>query len=329
MRKKQIITASVSKNLSNAIYLVRCMIDYLFVPKCLYRWRLENILTRLTPEEAEAVNWRVDYYNRLNTKVSLKTSVSVKQYRFPFFKKKRYGYYYFNLYTAIKHFNTNYRFQYLFGDITQVPDSPKFVKSRPIHGDNTNSIVMKLDAQRHFHFLNDTLSFRAKKDMLVSRTTWANGRPWRRKFVEQFLNHPMCDVGKTRQEKDEDFPESIKPYMSFGEQLQYKFIACIEGVDVATNLKWVMSSNSVAVSPPMKYETWFMEGQLIPNYHYIEVKPDYSDLIEKLQHYINHPDEAESIIDHAHEYVQQFIDKRLELATQLAVVQKYFNLTND
>ena len=40
---------------------------------------------------------------------------------------------------------------------------------------------------------------------------------------------------------------------------KHKFILCIEGNDVASNLKWVMSSNSVAVMPKPKFESWFME----------------------------------------------------------------------
>ncbi|GIR91542.1 MAG: hypothetical protein CM15mP92_0060 [Halieaceae bacterium] len=72
---------------------------------------------------------------------------------------------------------------------------------------------------------------------------------------------------------------------SLDTHLKHKFILCIEGNDVASNLKWVMSSNSVAVMPKPKYESWFMEGKLIPNYHYILIKDDYSDLEEKLNYY--------------------------------------------
>ena len=41
-----------------------------------------------------------------------------------------------------------------------------------------------------------------------------------------------------------------------------------------------MSSNSVAVMPKPKYESWFMEGKLIPDYHYVLIKDDYSDFEE-------------------------------------------------
>jgi spore maturation protein CgeB len=71
-----------------------------------------------------------------------------------------------------------------------------------------------------------------------------------------------------------------------------------------------------------------MEGTLVPNYHYIEVKPDFSDLEERLTFYIEHPDEAEAIIRHAHEYVAQFQDKGRERLISLLVMKKYLDFTN-
>ena len=102
----------------------------------------------------------------------------------------------------------------------------------------------------------------------------------------------------------------------------------LEGNDVASNLKWVMSSNSIAVTPRLTCETWFMEGTLKPNYHYIEVNDDFSNLEERLQYYIDHPEEAEAIIKHAHEYVDQFRDKEREKLISLLVLKKYFEITN-
>jgi spore maturation protein CgeB len=70
-----------------------------------------------------------------------------------------------------------------------------------------------------------------------------------------------------------------------------------------------------------------MEGTLIPNYHYIEVKDDFSNLQERLQYYIDHPDEAEAIIRHAHEHVAQFRDAKREKLVSLLVLKKYFEMT--
>jgi spore maturation protein CgeB len=71
-----------------------------------------------------------------------------------------------------------------------------------------------------------------------------------------------------------------------------------------------------------------MGGTLKPNYHYIEVKDDFSDLEERLQYYIDHPEEAEAIIQHAHEYVDQFRDEERERLISLLVLKKYFEITN-
>ena len=86
-----------------------------------------------------------------------------------------------------------------------------------------------------------------------------------------------------------------------------------------------MSSNSIAVMPRPKIESWFMEGSLKGGYHYIEVRDDYTDLPEKIQYYLDHPEEAEAIIAHAHEYVAQFLDKRRELLIGRMVADRYFS----
>lgn len=325
--------ASIKKGLSNASYFIRHFMEYALVPRWFYRRRLENLLSDLTEKERQIVRQRANYYNKIRKHTPIDRGVLVGDYSFPYKKisyeghEHRFAAYFFDQYEVMKYFPSSCRFLHIHGDVRQVPSQPTFVKSRPIVGDNANACVLKLNKRRHYHFVDDKKTFVEKLDMLVSRTTWCNARPWRRQFCKMFWNHPMCNVGKTKTEPNEDFHESIKGFMSIEEQLNYKFIACIEGIDVATNLKWVMSSNSIAVSPPMKYETWFMEGTLIPDYHYIEVRPDYSNLIEKLNYYITHPNEAEAIIKHAHDYVAQFKNHRIELATQLTVAQKYFNMT--
>jgi len=71
-----------------------------------------------------------------------------------------------------------------------------------------------------------------------------------------------------------------------------------------------------------------MEGTLIPNYHYIEIKKDYSDLEEKLNYYINHTDKALEIIMNAHHYISQFQNRKREDLISLLVLNKYFEKTS-
>ena len=205
--------------------------------------------------------------------------------------------YFFDTYQYTRWFSDQFQWGFCPGDVTFVPDYPSIVKSRPLTDDNANSIVMKLDKVRHFIFVE-----------------------------EMYFHHPMCDLGDVSKNTT-DPAEWRTEKKTINEHLDYKFIMALEGIDVASNLKWVMSSNSIAVMPRPTCETWFMEGTLIPNYHYIEIKPDFSDLEERLNYYIEHVDESLEIIRHAHEYVSQFKDKRRENLISLLVLDKYFKMT--
>ena len=299
------------------------------LPGKVFSQNFQPLLDKLNDEEKEILQQRVAYYCRLDDNAAnANFAERVGSLRVPFRSKHRHSRYVMDLKEILCHFPANYRFNYVFGDVTEVPPVPAFVKSRPVTQGCTNSVVMKLDKLRHFQFIRDTIPFQEKRDMIVSRNKVnKDSQPHRKQFLELYASHPMCDVGKINIEENEPNPNWVKSFMSKEQQLQYKFISCIEGNDVATNLKWVMSSNSLAVMPKPRYETWYMEGVLVPGVHYVEIKPDYSDLIEKMEYYIAHPQEAQTIIDAAHKYTRQFIDKRLELAVQWATAEAYFKAT--
>lgn len=263
---------------------------------------------------------RVDYYNKLSNTFVLNNPEVLLTYK----KPKKHTTYYLDLMNYLKYFSSKSLFCAVFGDVTEVPNQPSFVKSRPIHGDNKNSVLLKLNKVRHFNFIKDSLSFQEKQDLLIGRSQISPRQLQRVEFYKKYFNHPLCDLGAIKSPK---VPKEWKvPKTSIQEHLKYKFILSIEGYDVATNLKWIMSSNSIAVTPKLKYETWFMEGTLIPDYHFICIKDDYSDLEEKLNFYLNHPDKALQIIKNANKHVAQFKNRRNEDKISLAVIQKYFDL---
>lgn len=204
------------------------------------------------------------------------------------------------------------------------PDCPTIVKSRLLGPDNANSVVLKLDKLRHFMFVNAPVPFEQKQDRVIFRGKIRSSRV-RKAFIEQFVDHPLVDCGVVG--RDYCPPHWRKPKRTIRQHLDCKFIMALEGNDVASNLKWVMSSNSIAVMTRPTCETWFMEGTLRPDYHYIEVKEDYSDFEEKIRHYMEHPDEARLIVEHAHEYVRQFFDLRRERLISLLVLNRYFQLS--
>jgi len=291
-----------------------------YFPSSIFQSRLKEKLASSKNFDAAYIENRVNYYNRLHETTALSGKVqSLSDLKLG----KKFKVYFFDSFEYIRYFNQNLRALFVFGDVIHVPEEPGIVKSRPIHGDNTNSVVLKLEKLRHFLFVKDKKSYQSKKNMIISRGKAAN-KPHRLKFLEMYYNHPMCDIGQVDRGDNLQFSAQR---MTLGEHLNFKFIMCLEGNDVASNLKWVMSSNSVAVMPLPTYETWFMEGTLIPNYHYVLIKDDYSDLEERLNYYINHTDEAQKIIDNAHEYVKQFKNKKQEDLISLLVLKKYFEKT--
>jgi hypothetical protein len=236
--------------------------------------------------------------------------------------------YYFDAMEIARYFNQSLKWIIKSGDITNLFPVPYVVKSRPLGDDNQNSTILKLEKVRHFLFVDDKKPWRDKKNIAIFRGDLGPRKENRDVFMAKFADgqSPMVDAASTN--RIEAHPEWQKGKMTIGEHLDYKFIMSLEGNDVASNLKWVMSSNCIAVSPRHTCETWFMEGTLKPNYHYIEVKEDFSDLEERLQYYIDHPEEAEAIIQHAHEYVDQFRDLKREKLISLLVLKKYFEITN-
>lgn len=306
------------------IYYIRA--NLLFVlPKFIQRWRMRRALQKAgkSPEK-EYLQSRLDYYNKLQKGAALPPDApALKEHTLK--NKKSGSVYFYDSYEVTRHFPDHLKWLLKGGDVTTVPEHPTIVKSRPIGGDNSNSILLKLNKVRHFIFVNDKIPFEQKEDLIIFRGD-ANGKPARIRFFEKWFGHPKCSLVDTAGHSKN--PEEWKGRkMSIEEHLKYRYIMALEGVDVATNLKWVMSSNSIAVMPRPNYETWFMEGKLIPNYHYIEIKPDYSDLMERIEYYNSHIDEAKAIIKNANEYTMQFRNKKREKLLQMMVMEKYFRNT--
>ncbi|HKK81310.1 MAG TPA: glycosyl transferase family 90 [Prolixibacteraceae bacterium] len=293
----------------------------LLLPRALFRKRLNAVLKKAGEYDESEIHSRVEYYNKLSS-VTVLNSKAVALNNFKYGGKLKT--YFFDSYMLLRYFPLSYKILYLFGDITTVPEEPSLVKSRPINNKNHHSVLLKLNAVRHFNFITDRVSFRNKKDKLLGRFNVY--QPNRERFLEMYFGHRLCNVGQVNNDSGGN-AKWLKPKMSLAEHLKYKFILCLEGNDVATNLKWVMSSNSIAVMPRPTCETWFMEGKLIPGRHYIEIAPDYSDVEKKLNYYIDHPEEAEKIIKHAHTFVKQFKTPKKEKLISLLVLQKYFEKT--
>ena len=329
MNKRKIYYLLHNGKNSNLKYFIKSYTRE-FTPKIFSQVWLEHELQKLYKRpDKDYILERINYYCKLTPELFTNRddwdtkAICLKDQ--PITSQKVY---YFDAMEFARYFDQNLRWILDPGDKPYVAPEPAIVKNRPLVEHNEYSVILKLDKTRHFLFVNDKKPWREKKNMTIFRGDLGPRKENRDVFMKLFADgqSPMVDAASTNH--SEAHPEWQKGKLTIGEHLDFKFIMSLEGNDVASNLKWVMSSNSIAVSPKLTQETWFMEGTLIPNYHYIEVKPDFSDLEERLQYYIAHPVEAEAIIQHAHEYVSQFRDKEREKLISLLVLKKYFEITN-
>jgi hypothetical protein len=322
MKKLLRLFKSKGKN-SLFFFNISNIITYL-IPNIFFRMLFSNNLNKIKDYETDYINNRLNYYNKINDIIEINHQTAYNDFKI--FNYKKYGAlaYFYDFYHILKYFPANSKFSVLFGDIREIPNFPAFVKSRLISNDNQNSVLLKLNKIRHFIFINDKIKFEDKIDKLIYRGTLYSRQENRVSFFNKYFDNDLCDIGNINTNATR-FNAWVKPFMSINEQLKYKFILCLEGNDVASNLKWVMSSSSIAVMPKPTCETWFMEGTLIPDYHYIKINDDYSDLQEKLNYYISNLHEAEKIVNNAHAFVEQFKDAKMEKIVSLLVVKKYLN----
>jgi Glycosyl transferase family 90 len=289
------------------------------IPAFFFRSKLQRELKKIKNFEREYILDRVNYYNKVSETHELSNdSIVLSDFKLT----KKHSTYYFDSYEYTRYFSKLFRVKFVFGDVLSVPDQPTILKYRPIAAENNHYVLLKLNKVRLFNFSSDSRTYESKKNMLIGRAVVK--LPARIQFYEKYFNHPMCDLGQINKEKNKHW---VKEKLTIDEHLNYKFILCIEGYDIASNLRWVMSSNSLAVMPKPTFESWYMEGRLIPNHHYVLIKDDFSDLEERLNYYIENTNEALQIIKNANEYAQQFRNKRREDLISLLVLEKYFYRT--
>ena len=325
----QNLKSSNAKRRKLLYYLYHTPLVYFF-PSIISRLRLKNILNNSFQEEY--IQSRVRYYFKKtsNFRVSNEGKNLSELFWNQFFKNKQNSHF-IDFYNLLQFFNKKNKVDFIYSTKDYIdssiakkhPPYPTFVKSRPVGFNNQNSILLKLNQVKLFHFIKDPKKFENKKNQAVWRGDIRNNSQ-REYFVKNFYRTPLFDIGQTSPKQDVAW---MKSFMSIKEQLDFKFIFCLEGKCISTNLYWAMSSNSVCVMPKPKYESWFMEGKLEDGVHYIEVKDDFSDAQEKIEFYNNNNDKCLEIIQNAQKFVKQFKNAKQERLIQLLILKQYFQST--
>lgn len=212
-----------------------------------------------------------------------------------------------------------------------------FIKNR-VMGFNRSCIIFKSFNQScHWNpnsfntVTKNDIPFNQKKDIVFWRGS-ATGIhrpeniPNRYKLVTGYFNKSKnIDVGYSNliMYKNRIDSKYLKNSVSIAEMLKYKFLISVEGNDVATGLKWQLLSNSVVFMPKPSCTSWLMEDLLIPDFHYVLLKDDFSDLEEKTNWAINNPSKCIEISENASKYMKQFFNNANEQYIESELVKRY------
>jgi hypothetical protein len=233
--------------------------------------------------------------------------------------------------------NVNQKFPIITGDAMSITEHFVFTKTRFISNDKRLSkmVVLPIGIEKHFNFANKIfhgydkeLPWDKKSNKLVWRgaTTGQDNSSYlhsRFRLVKKYFNQDWCDIAfnKICQEKN-DYISFVRESIPEDELLNHKYLLSIEGNDVATNIKWMLASNSVILSPKFTMESWFMEGKLLPFVHYVPIDPSFNDLKQKYEWCVKNPKKCQEISKNATKFIECFMDQEVEDKVLCIVIDK-------
>jgi hypothetical protein len=100
----------------------------------------------------------------------------------------------------------------------------------------------------------------------------------------------------------------LKPRITDEEKFKYKFILYLDGHVSAFRMGGELASGSVLFVPESEYKLWFSH-MLEPMKHFIPIKEDLSDLIDKTKWCLAHDEECREIADNAKAFYEEHLTK--------------------
>ena len=238
-------------------------------------------------------------------------------------------------YLLIKTNNHGKKLNYKMGDVQTNHRNPTMLVKNRTQNSNDGVILRCLEFYRHwnkYYHKPEDLPFENKKNCVIWRgaTTGQPSRPVNRfTLVEKWFNKSKyIDVGFSNicQGKGIYRKYSKNKRIDKSEILKNKYIISVEGNDKDSGINWKLNSNSLVLMAKPRIESWLMETTLIPNYHYILLKDDFSDLEEKYLWCESNQDKCKEIIKNANTFMSQFKDRKNEEQLEIDVINAYFEI---
>jgi len=228
---------------------------------------------------------------------------------------------------------TNIECLFYFGDSVRFKDTPCFIKAKKINS-NDYSVLLNLNTERHTGMLKDIPNIDIPFNKKINSVLWRgtdtayNDNDKRNEIILKYQNseNTNIDIKITKFVNKRDLSKyTIAKKMNIGEMLKYKFLLSLEGNDVATNLKWILLSNSVVLMAKPTKCSWFMEDMLIPFTHYVPLNDDCTNIEEMYNWCMDNLDKCKVISKNATIFMKKFLNEENEKYIMNKVLKEYFN----
>lgn len=192
------------------------------------------------------------------------------------------------------------------------------------HNRDYNSTNYILFPTNHYfnlsNYISDTTPFINKYDKIIWRgSTTGLGDKYRFHFIEKtfeidknidigFSNY--CQLGShlSKEIQDKYYKENI----SIEELYKYKFILCLEGNDWSSSFIWALNSFVCPLHTfPFTKENILFGNGLNPWVHFIPIKSDGSDLLEKYHWCLNNIKICEKIAMNGYKYMKYYRNDKI------------------
>jgi len=145
------------------------------------------------------------------------------------------------------------------------------------------------------------------------------------KFSETIHLTSMFWERETLRRGPEFWNKYIGPRIEEEEQLQYRYLISLEGNDIATNLRWILTSNSVPILPNPTIENWYCFRLLEPYVHYLPLNKNLDDLEEVMYWCEQHLDECKQIAINGQIFMSQFNNQDAEKELNKEIIRLWIS----
>jgi hypothetical protein len=164
----------------------------------------------------------------------------------------------------------------------------------------------KLNHYREFRWKHAGMPFSEK----IGKIMYASSPERSSKFIFKNQTHPGGDITQRMYfyENYENHPNVVAirsgwmhpNFISSDEMMKYKYLLDMDGCGASTwdAIAWKMRSGSVIFSVEGIWNRWF-SNRFLPGIHYIAIKEDFSDLMEKYQWCEENQDKCKEIVYNA------------------------------